>query len=49
MDKIDENISTANRWVEHTTSSGSQAKSRDALDTHYIKIEQKDETLLRSN
>jgi len=49
MDKIRENISTANRRVEHYTWTNSWQKARDAMDTHYIKIEQKDETLLRNN
>ena len=49
MDMITENIATANRWIEYYTWSDDNVKSRDSLDTHYIKIEQKDETLLRNN
>ena len=49
MDMITNNIETSNRWVEHYTWSDNKSSTRDAMDTHYIKIEQKDETLLRSN
>jgi len=42
------NVETANRWIETYTGSDGSGKIRTALDTHYLKIEQKDETLLRT-
>ncbi len=47
MDNIVKNVETANRWIEQYSGSDGESKARTALDTHYLKVEQKDETLLR--
>lgn len=49
LDNIITNVETANRWIEQYTWSDGKSKSRTALDTHYLKMEEKDETLLRLN
>ena len=49
LDNIVKNVETANRWIEQYTWSNWESNSRTALDTHYLKMEQKDETLLRLN
>jgi len=49
LDNIVRNVETANRWIEQYTWSDWEWKARTALDTHYLKMEQKDETLLRMN
>ncbi|HRX63772.1 MAG TPA: hypothetical protein P5060_01570 [Candidatus Absconditabacterales bacterium] len=48
LDNVLKNVETANRWIETYTGSDGSGKIRTALDTHYLKIEQKDETLLRT-
>ncbi|HKL44560.1 MAG TPA: hypothetical protein VJ892_04785, partial [Candidatus Absconditabacterales bacterium] len=47
LDNIVKNVETANRWIESYSGSNDSTKNRTALDTHYLKMEQKDETLLR--
>ncbi len=49
LDNIVTNVETANRWTEYYTWSDGVTKTRTALDTHYLKTELKDETLLRMN
>ncbi len=46
---IANNIETANRWTESRTWSDGNAIYTNALDTHYIKTEIADETVLRMN
>lgn len=46
---IKNNVETANRWIEAITWSNWTVSYWDALDTHYIKTEITDETVLRSN
>lgn len=48
LDRTVKNVETANRRVEQYTGSNGDQKFRTSLDTHYLKIEQKDETLLRT-
>ncbi len=47
LDRTVKNVETANRWVEQFTWSDGSWASRTSLDTHYLKMEQKDETVLR--